>query len=439
MKKFKKIFMTCLLCLLVSIVTVPASVSAAAKLNQKSITLNVKKSYTLKVTGTKEKVTWTTSNKKVATVSAKGVVKAVKKGTATITAKYVKKKLACKVTVKQPVTSVKLNNGTVTLTTGKTVALKATVLPQNANNKAVSWISSNKKVATVSSAGIVKAVGVGTATITVKAKDGSQKKASCKVTVKPAISNIELSQTSVTMIKGKSITLVANIKPNGISNKEITWTSSNPRIATVSSTGVVKGIATGTATITVKDKNNSKKKASCKITVAAPTPDNIYQVLGSEIKYTTRFDIDPGHSSGMYTYVPDFSSSYHMQLTYKEKECEGLRKSIWFSVENQNDPWGKISSLGDVGIEIYPNSNKCEITIITDGTAYETTTTRSQIRKNGTYDFKLRDGWGGPEPNVSKLNRILQTVLAMWNKVIPAKTYNSGEITIGMKDIFPNY
>lgn len=432
MKRFKKASVILLVCMLLSVIVMPVSASAA-KLNKKSVSLNVGKTYTLKATGTKGKIVWTSSNKSVATVSSKGVVKAKKKGTAIITAKYGKKKLTCKVTVKQPVTSVKLNNGTVTLTIGKTVTLKATVLPQNANNKAVSWTSSNKKVATVSSAGVVKAVGVGTTTITVKAKDGSQKKASCKVTVKQAISSIDLNQTSVTMIKGKTITLVANIKPNGISNKEITWTSSNPRIATVSSTGVVKGIATGTATIIVKDKNNSKKKASCKITVAAPTPDNIYQVLGREIKYISNCSVD---TDGYYCYFTK-SSTHDMEIIYDEK----AKEKILFSVRNSNadDPWGKIKSFGIFSIEIYPNSNKCFVEIVTDGTVYETTTTRSQILKNGIYDFKLRDGWGGPDPNLSKLNRTLQTVLAMWNKVIPAKRSNGREMTIGMKDIFPNY
>ena len=152
----------------------------AAKLNKKSLSLNVGKTYTLKASGTKGKIKWSSDKKSIATVSSKGVVTGKKKGSAVITAKYGKKKLTCKVTVKQPVTSVKLNKKSATLEKGKTLTLKATVSPSNANNKGITWSSSNKKVATVSSKGVVKAVGKGTATITAKAKDGSKKKATCK-------------------------------------------------------------------------------------------------------------------------------------------------------------------------------------------------------------------------------------------------------------------
>ena len=182
MKRFKKASIIFLMFMLLSVIAMPVSASAA-KLNKKSVSLNVGKTYTLKATGTKGKITWTSSNKSVATVSSKGAVKAKKKGTAVITAKYGKKKLTCKVTVKQPVKSIKLNKTSATLKKGKSLTLKATISPSNANNKAVTWTSSNKKVATVSSKGVVKAVGNGTATITVKAKDGSGKKATCKITV----------------------------------------------------------------------------------------------------------------------------------------------------------------------------------------------------------------------------------------------------------------
>ena len=182
MKRFKKASIILLVCMLLSVIAMPVSASAA-KLNKKSVSLNVGKTYTLKAKGTKGKITWTSSNKSVATVSSKGVVKAKKKGTAVITAKYGKKKLACKVTVKQPVKSIKLNKTSATLKKGKSLTLKATISPSSANSKTVTWTSSNKEVATVTSKGVVKAVGNGTATITVKAKNGSGKKATCKITV----------------------------------------------------------------------------------------------------------------------------------------------------------------------------------------------------------------------------------------------------------------
>ena len=119
-------------------------------MNKTEIALNVKKSYNLKVAGTTKKVIWSTSKKSVATVNSKGKITAKKKGTATITAKVSGKKYSCKVTVRQPVTSVTLNKKTATLTKkGATVTLKATAKPTNANQRKVTWKSNNTKVAKV--------------------------------------------------------------------------------------------------------------------------------------------------------------------------------------------------------------------------------------------------------------------------------------------------
>lgn len=115
MKRIKKLSVMLLCCLLLSVIAMPVSASAA-KLNKKSISLNVGKIYTLKASGTKEKITWTSSKKSVATVSSKGVVKAVGNGTATITVKAKDgsgKKATCKITVKaQGSTSVKTDPST---------------------------------------------------------------------------------------------------------------------------------------------------------------------------------------------------------------------------------------------------------------------------------------------------------------------------------------
>lgn len=163
---------------------VTAEAASAIRLNKTKVTLNVKKTTQLKVSGTTKKVTWSSSDNKVATVTSKGKVTAKKKGTATITARVGGKKYTCKVTVKQPVTSVTLNKKSCTLKKkGATVTLKATVKPTTANNRTVKWTTSNKKVATVNSKGKVTAVGNGTATITATAADGSNKNAACKITV----------------------------------------------------------------------------------------------------------------------------------------------------------------------------------------------------------------------------------------------------------------
>ena len=210
----------------VSILTVPdVEVSAATgkvksvavtNLPAKQLTLKKGKTFTLKskvtVTGkVSKKVTYKTSNKKIATVNAKGKITAKKKGTAKI---YViskadkKKKCTITVTVGTPVTKVKLNKTKSTMTIGKKQTLKATVTPKKASSKAVVWKSSNKKVATVTSKGVVKAKKAGTVTITATAKDGSGKKASCKVTVKKVSAAKPDNPVPVTPLGIKSVKIV---------------------------------------------------------------------------------------------------------------------------------------------------------------------------------------------------------------------------------------
>ena len=219
------------------------------------------------IDATNKSVTWTTSNSRVATVS-NGKITAKSAGTATITAKTSNgKKATCKVTVKNPTvnaTSVKLSKTSVSLVKGKTTTIKATVTPSNATNKKVTWTTSNSKVATVSN-GKITAKSAGTATITAKTSNG--KKATCKVTVKNATVNaksVKLSKTSVTLGKGKSTTIKATVSPSNTTNKKITWTTSNKKVATVSN-GKITAKGVGTATITAKTANG--KKATCKVTV----------------------------------------------------------------------------------------------------------------------------------------------------------------------------
>ena len=164
------------------------------KVTPSSKTLTVGQSVTLSLSGSnlKGKPVYSTSNKKAATVSSTGKVTAKSAGKATIsvyvnkTGNYAKSNtVSCKITVIKSVAvkSVKLNKKNATIKKGKTVKLTATVSPKNATNKKVTWKSSNKKVATVSSKGIVKGIKKGKATITATTSSG-KKKASCKVTVK---------------------------------------------------------------------------------------------------------------------------------------------------------------------------------------------------------------------------------------------------------------
>ena len=186
------------LALTVTSVNVPTTSSAATKvkLNKTKATLYVggassKKTTTLKATfkGKKVKATFTSNKSKVAKVGkSTGKVTAVKKGTATITAKYSGKKATCKVTVKQYVTNITAP-ASVDLKVGEIVDLnkQVTVTPSNANNKALSYVSDESLTAAINAAGTtLKGVKEGTTVIKIKAKDGSAKTAQVQVNVKPA-------------------------------------------------------------------------------------------------------------------------------------------------------------------------------------------------------------------------------------------------------------
>lgn len=222
-------------------------VKVTAALDKKTAAVYIGKTVTLKATSNDKdaKVTFKSSNTKVATVSSTGVVKGVKAGTATITAAYGNATATCTVTVKA--SSVKFAKKTVVVYKGKTATVKATL----AGVSSVKYTSSNNKVATVNSkTGAVKGLKAGT--VTIIATSGKLK-ATYKLIVKnPTFS---LTKSSATIKKGKTTTIKSKAAPAG----KVTYTSSNKKVATVTSKGVVKGIKKGKATITVKCNGITKK------------------------------------------------------------------------------------------------------------------------------------------------------------------------------------
>ena len=221
---------------------------------------------------TERSVSWSSSNTAVASVSSSGVVSVQGIGTATITVTTTdgSKTAICNVTVSATsVTGVTLDQTSLPLTaSSNSVTLTATVLPANATNKGVSWSSSNNSVVTVTN-GVVSVTGIGTATITVTTTDGS-KTATCNVTVSSiAVTGISLDKTSLSLAATSTpVTLMATISPINATIKDIAWLSSNTKVATVSSTGVVSVQGIGTATITVTTADGSKT-AICNVTVSA--------------------------------------------------------------------------------------------------------------------------------------------------------------------------
>lgn len=224
-------------------------------------------------------VQWSSSNTNVATVDSNGRVTAVAAGTAVIKAaakdgsgRYA----VCNVTVTEPepeyiaVESLKITGSTKKVAPGKKITLKVNVSPANADDQQVIWQVSNKKYASVNSKGVVttKKAGKGKkVTVTAVSAENGSIKATYKISImKNAVKKIKLTGKT-TLKKGKSTTIKAKFTPAKNISKELTWTSSNKKIATVSSKGKVTAKKKGKVKITAKAKDGSGKKATITIRV----------------------------------------------------------------------------------------------------------------------------------------------------------------------------
>ena len=220
---------------------------------------------------TNKTVTWSSSNTNAATVDSAGSVRGVSQGNAIITAATENGlKFTCAVTVNPAgidVTGVSLNASTASVETGKFISLTASVTPSNATDKTLTWTSSNTGRAVVVN-GYVLGIGSGTATITATAASG--KYASCVVTVGAAgteVAEVWLEKSSETVRVSDTVKLAASVIPTNAADRSLTWTSSNSNVATVDYNGNVKGISTGSVTITATANNG--KYARCSVTVTS--------------------------------------------------------------------------------------------------------------------------------------------------------------------------
>ena len=262
----------------VKVTVQPVKVSGV-KLNKTTTTININESETLVATisptkATNKQVKWTSSNNSIVTVDSKGIIKGIKEGTADVTVETVDsaKKAKITVTVVKPtikVSGIKLNKGSTSIVVGNKETITATILPNDATNKSIVWSTSDKNIVTVDSNGEVKGIKEGTATITAKTNDGG-KIATVKVTVtKVSVTELKLSKTTSSIEKGKTVKITATVSPTNATYKKVNWTSSDTTIATVDSSGNIKGIKEGIATITAKTEKG-EKTATVKVTISNP-------------------------------------------------------------------------------------------------------------------------------------------------------------------------
>lgn len=250
----------------------------SVKLNANKISWNVGKSgHFYPIVGPEEatntEVTYTSSNKAVATVDENGLLTAVAPGTCTIvcaSAENQNKYDTCTVTVRKKVEKVDVSSAVEYMNVGGTKTLVFTVLPDDATNKALAWSSTNPSVATVNSLGVVTAKKSGSCRIIAKAEDGSGKSDICTIVVKQYVASMSLSADTLTLTPNSSEKLTAQILPDNASSKCVAWSSSNKAVATVNSNGVITAVKEGSCIITAKATDGSGKKAVCKVTVTNP-------------------------------------------------------------------------------------------------------------------------------------------------------------------------
>ena len=259
---------------------------------------------------------------------------------------------------KVAVSGITLNNSTLSLTTGQNFTLQAMLSPSNATNKEVTWESSDAGVAAVSKDGVVTAKKAGKATIVAKAADESGKYASCVVTVtevKKEVTGVTLNKSSLNLGVGGSEVLSATVLPADATNKQVTWLSSTPSVATVSQSGVVTGVKEGTTQISVITADGSKT-AICSVTVSGQTP-----ITPTEPGTQTGGIIDPATGK---TAAATFSGM-EIELDYTSTAYNGSDKEPGVAIQ---DAYGNdLTEDVDYTLDYYNNLTVGKATVIVSG------------------------------------------------------------------------
>lgn len=246
-------------------------------LNEHQLTMNKEEQFSLSVTITPEDaddktIAWTSENESVATVDENGVVTAIKDGETKIYVTSVATGIQdfCTVLVRKNVTSITLKEDQITLgNLADTKQLVATILPEDATDKSVTWSSANEQVCTVSATGLVTATGIGSTLVTVTTVDGGLT-ANCVVKVLQHVDGLTLNKTDLSLKVGESEKLQPTITPSNADNKKVVWTSSNDNVAKVDAEGNVTAVKAGKVTVTATSEDNSEVKATCAVTVIQP-------------------------------------------------------------------------------------------------------------------------------------------------------------------------
>ena len=287
-----------------------------------------------------KKIIWTSSDESIAIVDSNGNVTGIKEGTVTITATSTNgKKETCVVTVKNvEVKEVIVNPTSASIKLGTTAKLDASVLPENATDKKITWTSSDSSIAAVDNNGNVTGIKEGTVTITATSSNG--KVATVKVTVTVdyiPVEKIILDKSETTVKTNENVTIKATVVPENATDKNVIWTSSDENIATADSNGKVTGIKEGTVTITATTIDGSVT-ATCTVKVEKDYIDdaiNVYDKDKSPVKWNGATDLKI-FTKSYYTLpgviAPESEDIYQFEV--KNKTAYNLKYDIKFIESN---------------------------------------------------------------------------------------------------------
>ena len=270
-------------------------------LNENHLSMAISDTYTLTVTevspnnAENKELEWDIpENDVIATLlvnNSRLNISAVNEGRVTITVRATDgsgRIATCEVFVSSttPVKTLTITPETLDLHVGYSQQLTATITPEDAYTKTLQWMTSNSNVATVNSNGVVTGRGVGTATITAITTDGSNLSATCAVSVTTVpVESVTLNRTELEMNEGSSYTLSATVLPSDAYDRSLTWTSTNPSVATVNYNGRVTAVGIGSTIVTATTNDGTNISAACHVTVKSQMANDCFVIPDTEVLY----------------------------------------------------------------------------------------------------------------------------------------------------------
>ena len=302
------------------------------------------------------------------------------------------------------VSGVSVDKTTVGLMVGEKVKLVATVIPEDATNKNVSYESDDNNIATVTQDGEISAVGEGSIIVWVTTEDG-QFKAGCKVYVSNTahlVKEIELNETELTLAVGETFQLTAAIKPSYANNKNVVWSSKNEQIATVDETGLVTAIAGGGGTRIFASSEDGGAVSVCNLMVSNPGVNEI-----------RKFDFSPNH--GIIGVSEKLNLKPYLWKVYRSYFYRYPEFPSQFTF-NSDDP------------EVATVDNDFNIIGNKAGTALITVTMNRHIDPEiGSFTIEVEDTFLG---NVKDVYKVKDKGLVLTSKILSGKLYPNDKIKV---------